>query len=39
MSQRVNTVEVKVCEKSSTAESQAFQAEVVPNAVYEGRGP
>ena len=37
MSQRVNTVEVKVREKSSAAESQAFQAEVVPNAVYEGR--
>ena len=34
MSQRVNTVEVKVREKSSTAGSQAFQAEVVPNAVY-----
>ena len=37
MSQRVNTVEVKVREKSSAAESQAFQAEVIPNAVYEGR--
>ena len=37
MSQRVNTVEVKVREKSSTAGSLAFQAEVVPNAVYEGR--
>ena len=37
MSQRINTVEVKVREKSSAAESQAFQAEVVPNAVYGGR--
>ena len=35
MSQRVNSVEVKVREKSSAAGSQAFQAEVVPNAVYE----
>ena len=35
MSQRVNTVEVKVREKSSTAGSQAFQAEVVPDAVRD----
>ena len=37
MSQRVNTVEVKVREKSSAAGSLAFQAEVIPNAVCAGR--
>ena len=36
MSQRVNKIEVKVHEKSSAAECQAFQAEVIPNAVYAG---
>ena len=37
ISQRVNTVEVKVHKKSSTAGSLAFQAGVIPNTVYAGR--